>query len=520
MTKDIGLSTKETNMKTNRIVRGNYIEGQFLKVTDPNGEVKSANPGDLEQGEVPFPFSFEHIHEAVSAAKRGFISWRRIQASDRYAAVRRYRDLLQTRAADLSRVISTEVGKPLWESKSEVAETISIIDDFLSVGSQTTQELQVPSASPSAQGVVRFLPRGVMAVIGPASMPVYTAHTHFIPALIHGNTVVLKASPHAPFTGQFLAEIMHEAGLPAGVINVLHGSSEVARRLVAHPDVNGIFFTGSHESGMQIKKQVVSDFEKVIILDMGGKNGLVVWDDCDYKKTVQEALLSAFLTTGQRCTSADRILVHDKIFDRFLSDFHALAKKCKIGFGLVDENEPFMGPLISETALEHYLRYQGIAVREGCEEIMRGKLLEREQRGHYVSPSIHWVKKADPKSVYQRSEIFGPNVAFHRVKDLDETAEILNQTQYGLVASVYTKTREHYLRLVDDVQVSLLHWNRPTTEVSYRLPYGGIKKSGNARPMGSYAGLQCTYPVSSLEHVDNPQAPELPLQLPRWEENL
>ena len=249
-------------MKLNRACRGDYIQGHFLRITDPNGEVLSRNPGDLDEDEVPFPFSYEHVHEAVSAAKHGFASWHKLKPSERQAAVARYRSLLKQKSEELARHVSFEIGKPLWESRQEVADCIALIDYFLSEGGKTTQPLNVPDAGPGCTGTGRFLSRGVMVVITPANMPALIPHSHFIPCLLNGNSVVIKSSKYAPAVGQYMAEIAHDAGLPAGVFNLIHGDAEVARRLVGHTDVDGIFFTGPYETGFKIKKQILSDYWK------------------------------------------------------------------------------------------------------------------------------------------------------------------------------------------------------------------------------------------------------------------
>lgn len=479
---------------------GNYIDGQFLKISDPNGEVISRDPGDLERPGVAFPFSFEHVHEAISSARRSFRKWKQVPDKERKKIISQYRDLLKQRCEALANAISVEIGKPLWESKLEITETCQLIDYYLKEVSQTSVELKTDAQVEQSTGTIRFLSRGIMAVITPATVPVFASHQHFIPALINGDTVILKSSKFAPYVGQCLAELAHESGMPAGVINILQGDAELGRRLVSHPEVDGVLFTGSYETAAKIKKQILSDDAKLFVMDAGGKNAMIVWDDCHYEQALHDALVASYLTTGQRCTSTSRILVHEKIFDRFLEDFHNSSKKCVVDYSLSPGPEiPFLGTLVSEEAMENYLRFQGIAVREGGEEIMRGKTLERSRKGYYVSPSIHYVERPDAKSVYQTSEIYGPNVAFYKVQDYEQTKEIVNIPRTGLVASIYCTNKETYLRLAEEVRVGLFHWNRPTTSLAYMLPYGGIRQSGNARPMGSMAGLQCTYPLSSLE---------------------
>jgi succinylglutamic semialdehyde dehydrogenase len=498
-----------------RDYKGDYIQGHFTKVDDPNGEIWSKNPGDLDAPALTFPFSYEHLHDAVTAAKRGFSTWKRQTVQSRTEAIVRYREVLKTKKTEIAYWAAFETGKPLWEANQEVDETISLIDYFITQGSQTSVEQK--NSTNDGDCIIRHFSRGVVAIITPASQPILFPHSYFIPALLNGNTAVLKICAQSPMLGQLLSEVTHESGISAGVLNLIHGDAESSRRLVTHSGVDAIFYHGPFETAAKVKKQLLSDFWKYTVIETGGKNAQVVWEDCHYSQALYETLFSSFLTSGQRCSSTSRILVHDKIFDKFLKDFHLLAKKITVGFGLSETHSPFMGPLMSERAVEDYLRFQGIAIREGAEEVMRGKTLERDKKGFYVSPSIHIVEKVDAKSIYQKSEIHGPNVAIFRVKDLDETAEIINQPQWGLVASIYSGSREHFYQLADEVKVGMLHWNRPTTSISYRLPSGGINKSGNERPMGSFAGLQCTQMLSCLENPSPFDINQLVKELPRLE---
>ncbi|MBY0369676.1 aldehyde dehydrogenase family protein [bacterium] len=491
---------------------GNYVSGAFALPAQANGELKSSNPGDLDAAVVDCPFSFEAVGDAVESAESAAASWRRLTLSDRQAALARYRGCLGKAQDEIAALISFETGKPYWESQEEVQETLSTIDFYLDSAQKTPLESPLEAQPDGATTRVSHFPRGVAAVISPGINPVCDAHLHLVPALLYGNPVVFKASRHAPLVGQAVAEAAHQAGFPVGVFNMVQGDAELARRLVSHPDIQSVFFTGSCETGLMIKKQILSDFWKVAVLDMVGKNGVLLWKDCQYEQALLETLYSAFLTSGQRRTTANRVLVHRSLIDRFQADFHALSKKISIGYGLA-ESAPFLGPLLNDTAVENYIRYQGIAVREGCEEIMRGKSLERQPKGHYVSPSIHLVTRVDPKSVYQKSEIFGPNIALYAFDDIEEAIEILNLSQHGLVASIYAKDRAVFQRACEEVRVGTLHWNQPTHTATYRLPRVGHKKSGNARPLGSLAWQQCTYPVVATEKAA-PKA-ELPAALPR-----
>lgn len=500
------------NIKT-RNYQGDYIQGHFIKVEDPNGEVWSKNPGDLEAQTLTFPYSYENIHDAVTAAKRSYPHWKRQPVQKRIEALVKYREIFKNRQQDISFWNSFETGKPYWESVQEFEETLALIDFYLNRGSQTSVEEK--QSTEDGVCVTRFSSRGVISVITPAAQPVLFPHSYFVPALINGNTVVSKICSQTPTLGQLFAEVAHESGLAAGTLNFIHGDSESARRLVSHPNIDSIFFHGPFETVSKIKKQIVSDFGKSTVFESGGNNVQVIWKDCNYSQALYDALISSFLTSGQRCSSTRRILIHDNVYSQFVKDFHQLAKKISIGYALSENSNPFMGPLMSEQAVEDYLRFQGIAVREGAEEIMRGKTLERDKKGFYVSPSLHALEKPDAKSIYQKSEIYGPNVALFRVKELDETAEIINQPHWGLVASIYTGARETFYNIADEIKVGMLHWNRPTTAISYCLPMGGINKSGNERPMGSFAGFQCTQMTSCLEGEMSFDLSSLRKEIPR-----
>ncbi len=499
-----------------RKYQGNYIQGRFVVVTQSNGEVHSRNPGNIDTPAVVCGFSYEAISASVDAAENGFAHWKKSALSDRLAALAAYRKAFSLKAEALAEILSFETGKPFWEAKEEISHTLQIMDYYLHAAQNTPGETQGKEPDTGFATFVRPYPKGVAAIIAPGISPISDSHLHLIPALIYGNSVVFKASRHAPLCGQAIAEAMHTSGFPKGVFNLIHGDGEVSRRLVSHPSVQLILYTGSCETGLQIKKQVISDYWKTTVLDMVGKNSVLIWDDSRYAQALHETLYCAFLTSGQRRTTANKVLVHHSLLERFTADFHTLSKKISVGYGYTnDEDAPFLGPLLNDGAVENYIRYQAIAVREGCEEIMRGKSLERNPKGHYVSPSIHLVTKHDAKSVYQKSEIFGPNVALYGVRELEEAVEIINASEHGLVASIYSKDRDAFRKAGDSLQVGTLHWNRPTHTPTFQLPRGGLQRSGNNRPLGSLAWQQCMYLMTSTER-DTPWDPDsLPKALPR-----
>jgi succinylglutamic semialdehyde dehydrogenase len=408
----------------------------------------------------------------------------------------RLKEVFASRAAEAAELIARETGKPLWESKTEAAALMGKIDITLNHSLKYIATEEIKNALPNVDGYARFKPRGVMAVLGPFNFPAHLPNGHLIPALICGNTVVFKPSEKTAAVGQFMAECFHQAEFPAGVFNMIHGQAETGKRLTTHDQVDGILFTGSYEVGLKIKQDTLTHSGKILALEMGGKNATIVWNDIDMKKAVYETLIGAFLSSGQRCACTSRVLLHKDIRDEFVDHFYAAAKRIKIGHW---KDDVFMGPLISADAVEKYIRYQEIAKREGAESLMRGKALTLEHEGYYVTPSINVVQKFDPKSVYQKSEIFGPNVAIYTVEDFDEAMMIHNSTGFGLAGALFTKTKSLYERALLEARVGVLNWNRTTNGASSKLPFGGMGKSGNDRPSASLAVQYCTVPVASLE---------------------
>jgi len=361
-------------------------------------------------------------------------------------------------------------------------------------------EERIVNALPQVDGVIRHKPRGVMSVIGPFNFPAHLPNGHIIPALLMGNTIVFKPSEQTPFVAQVYSECIQAAGFPEGVYNMVQGDGETGRRIVTHEHVDGVLFTGSYEVGLRIKQETMNHYWKILALEMGGKNATVVWADADMNKAIYESLIGSFMSTGQRCSCTSRILVHDSVADEFTDRFYEAAKKLTIGHWSED---PFMGPLINEPAVEKYLRFQEIAKREEAEPLMRGKALDLKYKGYYVTPSINLVKKFDPNSTYQKNEIFGPNVAIYRVHDFDETLNIVNSTGYGLVMSLFSKNRDLYQKALLEARVGLLNFNRTTNGASSKLPFGGMGKSGNDRPSAHYAIQYCSVPVASLEDLNS-----------------
>lgn len=475
---------------------GDYINGKFLAVVKGDGELKDYSPADLKDLIITIPFKFDHVDMAVESARKAYAKWGALPLQERKTYLLKLKEIFDSQCDRMANVIARDTGKPMWEAMNEAKGLGAKIDITLNHSLQLIAEERIANVLPQVEGVIRHRSRGVMAVVGPFNFPAHLPNGHIIPALIAGNTIVFKPSEQTPAVGQLMAEFIHQAGFPEGVFNLVQGEGETGRRLVAHEHVDGVLFTGSYEVGLKIKQETLTHYWKLLALEMGGKNATVVWEDADIDKAIYESLVGAFMSSGQRCSCTSRIIVHPKLADQFITKFYEAAKRLTIGHWSKD---PFMGSLINGSAVEKYIRFQEIANRENCESLMRGKSLELEHKGHYVTPSIHLVKKFDPSSTYQKSEIFGPNVAIYQSSDWDETMKIVNSTGYGLVMALFSKDKARYEDALFKARVGLLNWNRTTNGASSRLPFGGMGKSGNDRPSAHYAIQYCTVPMASLE---------------------
>ncbi len=471
--------------------RGDYLEGRFVPAAPPDGDLLCPDPGDQDAPPARYPFRRAAVDEAVEAARKAWPGWAGCPEEERYAKLRTFAERLSKRAEEAAAAILREMGKPLREARAEVLSAVE------KVGITLEQALRTVAPFEVAGGRCRFRPRGVLAVIGPYNFPLHLPNGHVVPALATGNCVVLKPSEVAPGVAQMMAECWDAADLPPGVFNLVQGDGESGARLALHPDVDGVLFTGSLETGERIRQATRDQPEKLLALEMGGKNAAIGLGDAHLDRPLAECFLSAFLTTGQRCTSTSRLILDEPIAAPFTARFLSLCRTARVGYG--GDPETFMGPLATGRALERFLAYQGIAAREGVETLLGADRPATPNRGHYVSPSVHRIGAPDPQSRYQRDEIFGPDVCLLVVAGLDEALLSQDLTPYGLALSIFTRNRAAYEEAFLRSEVGVLNWNRGTAGASSRLPFGGRRRSGNDLPGALFAPLYCTYPVASLE---------------------
>jgi succinylglutamic semialdehyde dehydrogenase len=484
-------------------VRGSYVDGAFTLPSDPDGAIRSANPGDPSDVVGEFPWRADVIDEAVGAAKKAFPAWSRTPFEERAACLRRYAEAVQKNADRLAEAISREMGKALWEAKTEAKAVAAKVPITLEEGMKLVREVQPEGV----KGKIRHLPRGVMAVIGPFNFPAHLPNGHLVPALATGNTVVFKPSSATPGVGQVMAECIDAAGFPPGVFNLVTVPGRASDRLVAHEDVDGVLFTGSTDVGMHIEKITLEQPWKITALEMGGKNPALVLDDAPFEQAIYEVLTGAFLTTGQRCTATSRVICQKGIADRFAARLAEVTRNLEVG---EQRGDVFMGPLVSRKAAEEFDAWQRTARDEGAEVLVEGGLWTEgapHPDGAYVRPSVHRVATPDPQSRYQREELFAPDTCLYTVDSLEEAIALAEDTEYGLACSVFTEDENAYHEVLRGVRAGVINWNRSTVGASSKLPFGGLKASGNGHPAALFSVYYCTYPVASLEN-DKPFDPD------------
>jgi succinylglutamic semialdehyde dehydrogenase len=484
---------------------GDYFGGAFQGAA-ADGELRIVSPADTADVTAIHPYSRAALHAAVSAARCAFPGWRKLEIDQRATLLRGYQASLRTHSAELTEIIAREVGKPRWEAKTEVDAMVSKVDVMLGHGRTITQD-QTLSDLP---GEIRQRPLGVVAVIGPFNFPGHLPNGHIVPALLLGNCVVHKPSEKTPSVATWMARCIHEAGFPPGVFNVVQGPGEFGADLATHPDVDGLMFTGSAAVGRRIVASQGEHFERLIALELGGKNASVVLDDCDLERTARAVAFSAYVTAGQRCTATSRLIVTEGIAPALIARLAEIARGLRIGHPL--DGSVFMGPMISEQARDRLFAAQKLAIQHGFRAVVAGGPCSiHGHPGHYARPALHVAEAPGVRAPgYSDSELFGPDLAVYVARDLDDALALANDTWSGLTAAVFTASRGAFEHAANELRVGVLQWNRATAGASARLPFGGIRASGNHRPAGILAGAACSYPLSVQLPAANEGSP------PNW----
>lgn len=449
-------------------------------------------------GEELWRGSVSDVDAAVSAARRAWAPWAARALTERIALMRAFANTVRRDADAFADLIAREAGKPLWEARAEVDAVVAKVDIAVQAYAERTGKKKF-DAGVGSSAALRHKPHGVMAVIGPFNFPAHLPCGHIVPALIAGNAVVFKPSEKTPAVGEALVAAFHGAGVPEDVIQCVIGGAEEGKALVAHPGTDGVLFTGSAQAGIAINRKLAANPGKIVALEMGGNNPIVVTDTPKLADAAAIIVQSAFATAGQRCTAARRLIVVESVYDALMAELVPLARKLMVGDPL-GEPQPFMGPVIDNDTAERMME-SFVALMTGG-----GRALLHMRRSlpdlPFLSPGI-----IDVTDVPERPdiELFGPLLQVIRVPDLDTAIAEANNTRFGLSASLIGGSPEDYGRFWANIRAGIINWNAPTIGASSKAPFGGIGLSGNHRPAAYYAADNSAYPVASTE-MDQPRA--------------
>ena len=454
----------------------------FSSINPSNGEV-------VWQGKTA---TAEQVADAIKAARSAQLGWADMTLEERIVILENFAAELKEHSEEFATIIARETGKPLWETRTEVGAMTGKIAISIRAYNERTGTTENPM--PGAKAFIRHKPHGVVAVFGPYNFPGHLPNGHIVPAILAGNTVVFKPSELTPHVAEFTLKLWLKAGLPAGVINLVQGEVDTGIALASHQDIDGLFFTGSSNTGHLLHKQFAGHPGKILALEMGGNNPLIVKDVADVSAAVHDIIQSGFITSGQRCTCSRRLFIENSANgDAILEKLIAATKNIKVADSF-SEDQPFMGAMISEKAALGMVAAQQQLLDMGATSLVELKHLEPGTG--FVSPGI-----IDVTAVKEMpdEEHFGPLIKVYRYTDFDSAINEANNTSFGLSAGLLSDDSDDYQHFLKRIRAGIVNWNRPITGASSAAPFGGIGASGNHRASAYYAADYCAYPVASVE---------------------
>lgn len=467
-----------------------FIQGQWR--SGQGAQLNKTNPADNTLLWSALSASAEDVDAACTAARTAFQAWARKTVAERAEVIQRFAELLTEHKTRLAEIISQETSKPRWETLTEIQAMIGKVAISLEANQQRTGEKH--TAMPDGESVLRHRPHGVLAVFGPYNFPGHLPNGHIVPALLAGNTLVFKPSELTPKTAEETVKLWQQAGLPDGVMNLVQGGRSTGEALAACANIDGLLFTGSAGTGYQLHRQLAGQPEKILALEMGGNNALIVEPVKDIDAAVNLTLQSAFISAGQRCTCARRLLVKEGAAgDAFIARLLDVTMQLRIG-GWNDEPQPFMGGVISDAAARNMLKAQDELLALGGKPLL---LLTRpDPLNTVLTPGI--IDLTGVAGIPDE-EYFGPLLSIYRYSDFDEAIALANQTRFGLATGLISAERDQFEQLLLEARAGIVNWNKPLTGASSNAPFGGIGASGNHRPSAYYAADYCAWPMASLE---------------------
>ncbi len=454
-----------------------------------SGEIISIEPAT---GAEYWRGPISDVDQEIGIARGAWAHWAAQPVTNRVETLRRFVNVVRSKSKEFADCISRETGKPLWESAAEIELVTEKVNISAAAYSDRTSQRRIEGAM-GLKSVVRHKPHGVLGVLGPFNAPAHLPNSHIAPALIAGNAVVFKPSEKTPASGKFLVECYHEAGVPVEALRLVIGGQEQGKQMVSHAGLDGILFTGSTPIGFGIARQFANQPGKVLALEMGGNNPIVVWDTPDIQAAAVLVVQSAFSSAGQRCTNARRLIIKEGGHEALFQEIVKLSSRLIVGDPHATP-APFMGPVIdNDTADALEETFLALMMRGGSPI----KNLQRPVNGRpFINPAIIDMTLAKDRPDL---ELFGPILQVVRVKDFNEAIAEANATRYGLCASLIGGTPEMFDMFWANIRAGIVNWNRPTIGEASKAPVGGIGLSGNQRASGYYAADYCAYPVVSSE---------------------
>ncbi|AAG19243.1 MULTISPECIES: aldehyde dehydrogenase family protein [Halobacterium] len=460
-------------------INGEWVDGDGTETFDSRNPANGETLGTFQRGTTT------DVEAAIAAADDAEDEWQSLSRIDRAEYLWDIYHELKDRHQELGEVVTKECGKEISEGKADVTEAWQMVE-WAAGDARHPKGDVVPSEIPEKDAYMRRQPRGVVGCITPWNFPVAIPFWHMAVALVEGNTVVWKPAEQTPWCGQIIAEMFADAGIPDGVFNMVQGFGDAGARIVDHDDIDTVLFTGSAEVGEEVARTVADDPGKLAACEMGGKNGIVVTEKADLDIAVHAAVMSSFKTTGQRCVSSERLIVHEDLYDEFKQRFVEIAESVAVDDPL--DEETFMGPAIEPAHVEKIQTYNDIA-REEAENVLvdRTELGDDEipdghEDGNWVGPFVYEVDY-DPDLRSITEEVFGPHVALIEYSgDIERAVEIHNDTPYGLAGAVISEDYRQINYYRDNAEVGLAYGNLPCIGAEVQLPFGGMKKSGNGYP--------------------------------------
>jgi succinylglutamic semialdehyde dehydrogenase len=433
------------------------------------------------------------VDAAVARARAAQADWEDAGITERAAIARRYAALVRAHADELASLIARESGKPFWETQGEAASVAAKVD--ISIAAQAARAGEQIAANDGLTQAVRHRPHGVLAVLGPYNFPAHLPNGHIVPALLAGNAIVFKPSELAPATAERMGALWAEAGLPDGVLEIVQGDGETGRALAGHDGIDGLLFTGSSGTGQALARQFAATPHKMLALEMGGNNPLLVWDLAAHELDAAVALIvqSAFLSSGQRCTCARRLILEPALAEHLLPRLEQMLDRLIVGAPF-DDPQPFMGPVVDNRAASRIEGQVADLLALGGREIR--PLLRRTPDRPFLSPALIDMSGIDDAP---DEEIFGPVLQFWLEPDFEAACARANATRYGLSAALIGANRARFDQFRRSVRAGVVNWNRPTNGASSAQPFGGVGLSGNLRPSAYYAADYCAWPVAGME---------------------